>query len=158
MKRVLTTICLVALLVGGCHHVGFLGGSGGESGSANFTIESGSIVEDRPADPNWLMVSTGITIIAHDIAPIETCAYLKFGFELVPDSGLFVDVLGGMTFRNEFNGYTRPDGTWKKEPTELNIDGMIGGGITYFLNDGGTAIIASYDNKRGLSAGVGFRY
>jgi len=156
--KVLKVMLIVCLLAGGCHYVGFAGGNGGESGSDNFSVEGGSIIENRPADPNWLMVSTGFTIIAHDIAPVETGAYMKFGFEIVPDSGLFVDVLGGVTFRGEKKGYIRSDGRWKDEPDVVNIEGMLGGGLTYFFNDGGTAIIASYDNKRGLAIGAGLRY
>ena len=160
MKRVLMTIVLLALLVGGCGYVGFTGGYGGESESANYSLEYDSIFlkepkpEPVPGERDWLVV-TGITIIDNAIntryfkSNPETGVYFKIGVEVVPDTGFFLNALGGITS-------VWRDSAWSEK--EFEIDGMYGGGITYFLNDGGTAIIASYDNKRGISAGVGFRY
>ena len=123
----------------------------------SYSIEYSTIDERKAAEPDWLMVSGGTTFIDAENAP-ELGLYIKFGFEVVPDSGFFVDALGGVTFVKERFGYTLPDGQWKETPDGVDVNGMIGGGITYFINDGGTCIIASFDNRRGVSAGMGFRY
>jgi len=138
----------------GCSYVGFTGGYSGESEAPNYSIEY-TLDERRPTDPNWLMVSGGVVYIDNglkspwvNIGP-EIGSFIKLGIEVVPDSGIFANVLGGLTFQSWSS-------VWEQD--QMEIDGMYGGGLTYFIKDGGTAIIASYDNKRGVSAGVGFRY
>ena len=165
MKAVLTTICLVALLVGGCSYVGFTGGYGGESESPNYSMEFRVLDDVRPLDPNRVMLLGGVMYIDNEDVS-ESGVFIKLGYEAVPDSGFFVNVIAGMSFYREDFGYMYdPDGEdgpeeprWRVMEDQLESDVMFGGGFTYFFNDGGTAIIASYDNKRGLSAGVGFRY
>ena len=153
MKKLVLTICLVALLVGGCHYIGFTGGI------SDYAIEFSTVDDVRPADPNRLMLLGGMTFGE------EFGVYAKIGYEVVADTGLFVNMLAGVSFHRErFSYMYDPDGEGIEEPylitmsNEREGDLMIGGGITYFINDSGTAIIASYDNKRGVSAGVGFRY
>jgi len=121
MKALFQIMLIVCLLIAsGCSHIAVLGGYGGESDSGNVSIEYGSIDSERPADPNWLMFSGGMTFIRHAGEPMEFGTYLKFGFEIVPDSGLFADALGGVTFIRESNGYMMPDGRWKDLPDQVN--------------------------------------
>jgi len=161
MRRILCTICL-AILMGGCNYIAVTGGQGGPLDSMNFTVEYGSPPPDEiksKVNPGPgkcdLMLTGGITIIDNAIdlgyfkSTPEMGSFIKFGVEVVPDTGLFANVLGGVTFIHwkAWGGY---------EDTE--IYGMFGGGVTYFVNDKDVCLLTAYDNRRGLTAGVGFRF
>ena len=157
MKKVAMTICLAALFVQGCNYIGVTGGHGGDFNATNFTIEYGSPspeeLEPEPGERDWMF--TGGTLIidnAIESSYFETSpeigGFIKLGMEVAPDTGLFVNVLGGLT---AIRWTSRRD-----EGTEWS--GLFGGGVTYFVDDQAVGILAGYDNRRGFTAGIGLRF
>lgn len=91
----------------------------------------------------------------------------KLGLEVIKDSGVFINVIGGIVFRNKcvqegelIDDKTHPDGKyWQTiEETEGKTDILFGTGITYFVSKNSTPIVISvdYDNYRKLTGSVGF--
>lgn len=170
MLRLLVTFSLV-LLSGGCNYIAFTAGPDSEYGSAaSFTIEysgraPGSSHSTRPwldssADPcsvpserdfmfssGFLYIDNGLDLYWYRSDP-EMGVFLKLGVEAVPDTGLFVNILGGVTWIS-WSSYWSEDTEWF---------GLIGGGVTYFIDDKDFCVIASYDNRRLFNAGVGLRF
>jgi len=160
MKRMICTICLL-LLVSSCNYVGVLGGSGGEFDSTNFTLEFGG-PENKPGksgERDWLLVG-GVTYINNKEGTQnkEFGGFGKLGLEVVPDTGFFVNALGGITFMKESSGYVTQHGSWQSTESETEVNGMFGGGVTYFISDDNFCIQANYDNRRGYTIGVGWRF
>jgi len=157
MKKLILTICL-AFFSGGCSYIGFAGGYGGEFDSANFTVEYGirppEEIKSESGERDWMLTS-GITIIDNAIdtwffkSTPEMGGFLKIGIEVVPDTGFFANLLGGVT-------WIFWDTAWTERQTDWY--GLIGGGLTYFINDKNMCLLATYDNRRGISGGIGFRF
>lgn len=107
----------------------------------------------EPAKRDWMLIS-GVTIMDNGVdfefgkTTPEMGSFLKLGVEVVPDTGFFANVLGGVTFIHWSSRWG--------EGTEWY--GLLGGGATYFINDKDVCILAAYDNRRGFSVGVGFRF
>jgi len=162
MKAFAATIFLVLFLAGGCNYIAIAGGQGGEFDAANLTVEYGSPPPDEiksKVNPGPgkrdLMLTGGMTIIDNGIdlgyfkSSPEMGGFIKLGVEVVPDTGLFANVLGGVT-------WIIWNSVWTEQETEWY--GMFGGGLTYFINDKDACILAGYDNRRGFTAGVGLRF
>lgn len=170
MKYLAVTSCLM-LLSGGCYYAGFSAGPGGElSASSNLAFEYGldpPVPPDPPLKPGQhgplvtpgghdLMVTAGFLLIDNAVdTPFyesrpEMGGFVKLGLEVSPDTGLFVTVLGGLTFIH-YAGYYDTD--WQ---TDWN--GLFGGGLTYFIDDKNFAVVTAYDNRRFFTAGVGWRF
>jgi len=147
MKKLTLTICLlVSLLLAGCNsYVAFTGSTDG-----SITIEGSGLYAEQSERP---MYTGGILLIDGQ----EWGTFIKIDHEVAPDSGLFVTALGGATFTRE-QQYEYVDGSREERPDHVHIDGLFGGGLTWFVNNGPTAIVTSYDNKRGVSVGIGWRY
>lgn len=159
MKKTALTICLLAGMVsfstGGCNYVGLVGGD------ESFTLELYSPSPDRtdkePKIGNHdLRGAVGLLVITNRVKSntfersSEVGSFVKIGIEILPDTGLFVDGLIGLTSRHE---YYRPT---KTKTTEW--EGLYGTGLTYFISNGDTCIIAGYDNRRGFTGGIGWRF
>ena len=158
MKKVIMTICLM-ILAGGCSYVGFAGGYGREFDSANVTLEYGirppEEIKSEPGERDW-MLTGGITYI-NNYNP-EIGDFVKLGVEIVPDTGFFANVLVGFTLMEEARGYVSPYGYWQPTEGEIEIYGLFGGGVTFFINDNDVCVLTAYDNRRGFTAGIGFRF
>lgn len=169
-RKILFAICLL-VLSGGCHYIGFTAGPDSEYGSAhNFTIEyAGRMpgVSDPPrsrsgtsADPcsvpskRDFMLSGGVFYIDNGLdlwwykGDPEMGSFIKLGVEAVPDSGFFINGLMGVSWIRW--------STYWDEGTERF--GLLGGGVTYFIDDEDACIIVSYDNRRLFNAGLGVRF
>lgn len=157
MKKLAMTICLVAFFTGGCNYIGVTGGSGGDFNATNFTVEYGSPppgeLEPEPGERDWMLTS-GFLVVDNAIdtgffeSSPEMGGLIKLGMEVEPDTGLFVNVLGGLTFI-KWASYWDEGTEWY---------GLFGGGVTYFIDDKDVCILAGYDNRRGFTAGVGYRF
>jgi len=82
----------------------------------------------------------------------------KYGLEVIEDTGLFATVLGGASVTNE-KWYCRST-MWPYEyhgTYDTTIYGMFGGGISYFLRDD-LFLQVDFDNRRGVTGGLGWRY
>ncbi len=81
----------------------------------------------------------------------------KYGLEVAEDTGLFVNVLGGITFADEVHLYYSALGPPHYTENEgWTTRGMFGGGISYFFDDE-LYLQADYDNRRGLTVGIGWK-
>lgn len=160
MKKI--AITTMVLFAGGCNYIAIGGGYGGPTDAGNFTIEYEieppdeikSKVEPKPGQRDW-RTTGGMTIIDNAIdtgfyvSDPEVGGFVKLGVEVMADSGFFVNILGGIT-------WFRWETAWTEEETEWH--GMFGGGVTYFINDEDVCILADYDNRRGFTAGIGWRF
>ena len=167
MKRFRAISCIVWLLFAGCHYIGVSGGHGGEYNATSISVE-GITKGEVPSDPNdnpwkdWMVISGMCYINSGErkftpFFPValgydrgdEIGAYIKLGPELSADSGLFVMGIAGVTFAKYHK-------TGHEE--DLLVEGMFGAGILYFPNDGNLGLQLNYDNRRGLSGGLGIRF
>lgn len=155
MKSLAMTICLAAsFFTGGCNYVGIVGGD------ESFAIELYSPPPEKVSkliqDEHDIHGAVGLLVIADSLKSdtfertSEIGGFVKLGIEILPDTGLFVDGLVGLTGRHE---YDRP----KKDKT-TEWEALYGGGLTYFVSDKGTCFIVSYDNRRDLAIGIGWRF
>jgi len=158
MRNLILIICL-AVLLGGCNYIGIVGGKDDEFDSANLTLEYGSPppdeIKSEPGKRDWML--TGGMAYIDNYNP-EIGAFVKLGIEVLSDTGFFVNVIGGVTFMEEARGYVSPYGYWQPTEGEIEIYGMFGGGVTYFINDKDVCLLTAYDNRRGFTAGIGFRF
>lgn len=152
MKRLILTICLVVFFVGGCgsnRHI-VLGG-----GVNSYIVGYGAITESEDRDK---LLSGGITYIYGQEKPNgqELGGFAKYGIEIFKDKKLFATVIGGLSFAQK--GYAGRDLETKKDIYEdSTIQGIIGGGMTYLINDEWLFQV-DYDNRRDLMISVGFRF
>jgi len=170
MKNLVVTSSLL-LLFGGCNYLGFSAGPGGEfDASSNFTFEYGfadptfgrtdNDSQDSAGDPEpgsderEFMLTSGFTVIDNGIdlywfeSNPEMGGFMKLGIEVAPETGFFVNVLGGITFIH-WASYWDEGTDWH---------GLLGGGVTYFINDENFCLVAAYDNRRFFTGGVGWRF
>jgi len=157
-KLVMLILIVGMLIIAGCgEYVAISGGQGGELNSANISVEAGSIIrngEEPSTSTNWLFAS-GITYIdnAIDLGWFQTTpeigSFLKLGVEVIPESGCYVNAIGGVSF-------IWWDTYWTEK--QLEIFPMIGGGITYFPNGGDLCLTSGYDNRRGITVGFGWKF
>lgn len=169
MKRFVIVICLIVFVISGCNYIGATGGYGGPMNTGNLTIEYGSPfpeelkskVEPGSGERDW-MLTGGITYINNDTETgfyesfPEMGSFAKLGIEIIPDTGFFVTILGGITWIHWKEKYDYEDS--EQDDIETKFYGMYGGGVTYFINDKDTCILVGYDNRRGVTAGAGFRF
>jgi len=159
MKRVALTICLVvAFLSGGCNYVGVTGGG------TSFAIEFESPPPDKPKPKPGerdLMLTGGFTVIDSDLktrwsrVDPEMGGFIKFGWEVMPDTGFFINFLGGATWCRYTKVYKTVE---RRGLEELEWYELFGGGITYVINDEDFCLTTAYDNRRGFTLGAGWRF
>ena len=86
--------------------------------------------------------------------------FLKYGIEIIPDTNLFLTGFGGCTFADEVTVY---DSEIQVYPRSYGKDegwtthGLFGGGLAYFVTEQ-VIFQFDYDNRRGISAGMGWRF
>ena len=84
----------------------------------------------------------------------------KCGIELVEDTGVFGTVFGGVTFARESQLYWSSLGTPHYYVDKgTNNYGLYGMGISYIPNkDGSLLLQVDYDNRRGITFGLGWKF
>ena len=97
----------------------------------------------------FLVIDNAIDTWFYESRP-EMGGFVKLGVEVAPDTGFFVNVLGGLTFIHHAK--------WYQTEWETDWNGLLGGGVTYFINDKKFALVAAYDNRRLFTGGVGWRF
>jgi len=182
MKKELCTICL--LLISGClgrgkdHYAVLGGGYGGETDSGNFTVEGVKVARSEGRDSlgglGFTMIFNGgdvpsdvldypcphgdYTDLGSQRDIPEMGLFGKYGLEIIEDTGLFATVLGGATFADETElAQSNATGWYYEQDTGINTYGLFGGGISYFLKDD-LFLQVDYDNRRGITGGLGWRY
>lgn len=160
------------------------GGYGGPTKSANLTIEGLQIKENRQGRNS--LIGGGFTMIFNsgdvegdeitsgdysDLFQLECSIdtvdegetgrgslpemglFGKYGIEVAKDTGLFVTGFGGFTIVEE--SYVLYP--YSYEESEWTTYGMFGGGLSYLLNNN-SYIQVDYDNRRGTTVGLGWKF
>ena len=163
MKPLLVFCSLLSICCCGCHYMAVSGGHGGEFSAGNISVEGG-VKEMR--DNDWIILA-GMTYIhaegterivlspdpyvaiPGDKRSDEIGVYAKIGREIIAGSGIFVMALGGVTGTE----YEDLDGH-----ETIECEPMLGAGMIHFLPNKKISFQLDYDNRRGISAGIGFRF
>jgi hypothetical protein len=155
------------------------GGAGGDGGAPNITFEVENVTADRDRD-RLLAVGFGFIFSADDIpseiyedpAADESFTRIghkqkgneivilgKYGREVIKKRKLFVFAIGGFSFLEEIELY-RSDvtGWYYEKSSNTKYLGVLGGGISCFPFNGKISLSIEYDNRRGLSGMIGFRF
>lgn len=155
-----------------------MGGGGGSNGS-NLTLELGKISTDR--EHNYLMaLGLGFIFNAGNV-PAGTLDYPcphsyytnlgteqkgnemaivgKYGLEIIKNEGLFLVALAGFSLYEEVAlAQSNATGWYYEQSSSTGTYGVFGGGLNYFPPGSKVSFQVEYDNRRGVTGGVGFRW
>ncbi|WP_139800646.1 hypothetical protein [Geothermobacter hydrogeniphilus] len=155
------------------------GGSGGDAGAANLSLEIGGVTTDRP---NNRLLSFGLGFIFNaDDVPSDTFEYPvphsnytdlgtrqkgneyaffgKYGLEIIRDKGLFLFALGGFSVSENVDlAQSNATGWYYEQSSSTELNGMFGGGLSYFPVNNKISLQVEYDNRRGVTGGIGLRW
>jgi hypothetical protein len=185
MKKIATVVAVVvslfilptATFAEGYFAVG--GGSGGEADAPNLTLELGGVSTDREYN-QLLSVGLGFIFNADDVPagtleyPVphsnytnlgtrqkgnEYALFGKYGLEILKNKGLFIFALGGLSFAEEVDlARSNVTGWYYEQSSSTELCGMFGGGLSYFPLGNRISFQVEYDNRRGITGGIGFRW
>jgi hypothetical protein len=182
MRSRLVVLFIVAVVLtipmsafaGGYFAIG--GGAGGDADAPNVSIEIGSVstgrnpdilmalgfgfifnTDDVPSDtldypiPHWDYTSLGKRQKGN-----EYCLFGKLGMGI---KGIFIYGLGGVSFAEEIElAQSNVTGWYYEQSSSTEAHGMYGGGLALFIPGSRVSLQAEYDNRRGVTGGVGFRW
>ena len=155
-----------------------MGGGTGTNGP-NITFELGKISTDR--EHNYLVaLGLGFIFNAGDV-PSSTLEYPcphsnytdlgtrqrdnemaiigKYGLEIVKNEGLFLVALAGFSMYDEIDlAQSNATGWYYEQSSSTGTYGIFGGGLSYFPPGGKISYQLEYDNRRGVTGGIGFRW
>ena len=157
-------------------YVSLGGGSGGDSGGSNISIDIGGVTDYK--DTNAL-VAIGLGVIDANDLPSNTqgdkvtgssytlvgdrqkdnelAFYGKLGVETIEN--LFVFVLGGISYVETAEIVTSDStGLYHEQSSNNTTEGMIGGGLMYFLENPNVGFQLEYDNRRGVTGSIAFKF
>lgn len=160
-------------------YTAFGGGFGGSADAPSLSLEFGRSTTNR--NHNHLF-GLGATVIfnAGDV-PSDTLEYPvphgnytshgteqkrhelglfgKYGFEGIPDTRIFFMVIAGATFAEEVElAQSNVTGWYYEQSSDSQLHGMFGGGISWHPAATPIVLQVEYDNRRGITAGAGFRW
>ncbi len=151
-------------------------GNGGKADAANVTIEIGKISTNRN---NNRLLSIGLAFIFNkNYIPSDINKYPcphydyndlgmkheefdflgKYGKDIIKNKGLFTFVLGGFSRTYEVNLVRSNSTGWYYEQshsTKYNL--IFGAGMSYFPINKKISFQVEYDNRRGITGGIGYR-
>ena len=154
-----------------------MGGGTGTNGP-NITFELGKISTDR--EHNYLVaLGLGFIFNAGNV-PSETLDYPcphgyytdlgteqkgneiailgKYGLEIIKNKGLFIVALAGLSFYEEVDlAQSDATGWYYEQSSSTGAYGVFGGGLNYFPPGSKVSFQVEYDNRRGVTGGIGFR-
>jgi len=183
-KIVIVAFAIISLFVfpiksfaGGYFAIG--GGAGGQSGAPNLTFEVGGVSTSKNHN-RLLSIGFGFVFNADDVPtgtleyPVPHSDYVnlgtrqkgneyaffgKYGLEIIKGKGLFLFVLGGLSAAEEIElARSNVTGWYYEQSSSSKVNGMFGGGISYFPLNNRLSFQVEYDNRRGVTAGVGVRW
>lgn len=154
-------------------------GSGGEADSSSLTFEWGSV--SRGLEHNGLIAIGFGYIYNADNVPAGTLEYpvphsnytdlgtkqkgneytlfVKYGLELIESSGLFAFALAGITSYEEVDlAQSNVTGWYYEQSSREKLNGMLGGGLSFFPMNSPVMLSIEYDNRRGITGSVGLSF
>ena len=167
----------VAAFAEGYFSVG--GGAGGKTDAPNLTLELGGVSTNRELN-RLIAIGLGFIFNADDVPsgtleyPVPHTSYTnlgkkqkgneyavfgKYGLEVVKNKGVFIFALGGLSVSEEIE-LTRSNATgwYYEQSSSSKANGMFGGGLSYFPINSKMSLSVEYDNRRGITGGIGFRF
>lgn len=155
------------------------GGAGGEADAPNLTLELGGVSTGSGLN-QLFAIGLGFIFNADDVPdgtleyPVphsdytnlgdrqkgnEYALYGKYGLEPVKNSGVFIFGLGGVSFSEEIDlARSNVTGWYYEQSSSTKTNGMFGGGLSFFPKDSKISFSAEYDNRRGITGSIGFRF
>ena len=150
-------------------------GTGGASDGNSFSIDVGGFTDDK--DTNAL-VAVGLSVIDADEISSgtsntqltgdftaagtkqtdnEIAFYMKLGMETM--DSFFVFLTGGASYFDESEIVrSNTTGTLHIQTTQSEWEGLFGGGLLYFLNEPNLGFQLEYDNRRGVTGSIAFKF
>ncbi len=161
-------------------YVALGGGAGGASEAANVSFEAGAVSTNADSHNQLLAADLGFIFNA-DHLPAGTLHYPvphydytslgnrqkgneytiagKYGFELFKNQGVFVLGIGGLSISEAVAlAQSNATGWYYENASSTKINGLYGGGLAYFPPNSRWNISAEYDNRRGITGMIGFRF
>lgn len=161
-------------------YVSIGGGYGGKVNAANVSVELGRISTNQDSHNQLIALDFGFIFNADNV-PSGTLDYpvphgdyrslgkrqkgneyalaAKYGLELLKNEGIFAFGLGGFSISEEINlAQSNATGWYYQNSSTSKLNGLYGGGLGYFPVGSKWSISAEYDNRRGITGSVGFRF
>lgn len=155
------------------------GGAGGKADAPNLTLELGGVPTGSGLN-QLFAIGLGFIFNADDVPdgtleyPVphsnyadlgnrqkgnEYAVFGKYGLEPIKNSGVFIFGLGGVSFSEEIDlARSNVTGWYYEQSTSTKTNGMFGGGLSYFPTNSKMSFSAEYDNRRGITGSIGFRF
>jgi hypothetical protein len=175
-KIVMILVCFsilpMAVFAGGYISLG--GGAGGEAGALNLTFEFGGISTYNS------LIGVGFTSIFNaDKIPSGTLGYpcphndytdlgtkqkgpeyglfVKYGLKIIENPEVFIFVLGGVSLSEKIQLVrSNATGWYYEQSSKTKTNGIFGGGLSFPIKNSFFSI--EYDNRRGITGSLGFRW
>lgn len=187
MKRIFLMLAMVIFLMVGVNIVEAkmymaVGGRGeSKSDASNLTFELGGVSSNRDFNHfggiglSFILNADDYPFGVYNIAEYpcphshhtfgmkqkgsEYALFGKYGLEIIKNNGLFIFVLGGFSFAEEIElTRSRITDWYYEQSSDINYYEIFGGGLAYFPVDQKISIQIEYDNRRGVTVGIGFRW
>ncbi|MBW1614607.1 MAG: hypothetical protein JRJ57_11715 [Deltaproteobacteria bacterium] len=89
----------------------------------------------------------------------EYAFFGKYGVEVIKNKQVFIFALGGLSFSEEIDlARSNVTGWYYEQSSSSKINGMFGGGLSYFPLNNKISFQVEYDDRRGITGGIGFRW
>ncbi len=153
------------------------GGAGGKAGAPNVTFDIGYISTYKK--PNYLIAGGGSVIFTNNIPanvldyPVphwdytnlgtrqtnESALFVKGGLEVIKNQGVFIFLLGGFSFLEKIQlARSNITGWYYTQASHSRTYGLLGVGLGYFLPNSRLSFSVEYDNRRGVTGSLGYRW
>ncbi|MBN1521325.1 MAG: hypothetical protein JW928_02230 [Candidatus Aureabacteria bacterium] len=152
------------------------GGTGGDAGGNNFSFDFGGFTEDDETNalmavgltyisgvdelPDGTlgdMLTSGFTLIGDRQKDKEIGLYGKLGAETIEK--LFIFATAGFSFVETAEiARSNTTGLYHEQTSDTNIEGLFGAGLICFLKDKNFGFQLEYDNRRGVTGSLAFRF
>lgn len=154
------------------------GGGGGKADAPSLTLELGEVSTNREYK---CLIAIGWSFIFNaDDVPSDTLEYPvphsdytnlgrrqkdnehalfgKCGLE-VKKQGAFIFALAGLSSSKEIDlARSNVTGWYYEQSSSSKVNGMFGGGLSYFSINSKVFLSVEYDNRRGITGSLGFRF
>jgi hypothetical protein len=117
-------------------------------------ISADELPSDTVGDP---VTGTDFTMIGDLQKDQEYGAFLKLGMETI--DRLFIFATGGFTMTEVAEVVQdNQTGIYHEQTSSENVEGLLGAGLIYFLSSEKFGLQLEYDNRRGVTGSVAFRF
>lgn len=175
----LTCLLSIPTIVNAERYFSVGGGAGGKADAANLSLEVGGVTTNREHD-RLLAFGVGIIFNGDDV-PSDTLEYPvphwnytdlgtkqdgpeialfgKYGLEVITNKRLFLFGLGGLSFAKEIElAQSNATGWYYEQSSSSKLNGVFGAGLSYFPPESKVSLSVEYDNRRGITGSLGYRF